>query len=236
VAKSSTSHPLYAVPRQTIADIVTIRLRHLILSGEIKDGSAMRQDALAEQMGTSRIPVREALSRLENEGLVVSFPHRGYVVTGLSRNDIEELFDLRGLIEPELMRHALPRITEHGIAEAQKILDEFDVALSNHDINRWGDLNHRFHMSLYAHSGRARTLEIVRGLLVNADRYTRLLLTVGDGIVKAREDHAGMLELCRKGHVNQAVALTKDHIQRASDELVRILDSKSPVPRVALNR
>src|SRR3546814_9117074 len=80
------------------------------LSGERPDGTPLRQDALAENMSTSRIPVREALSRLESEGLVASFPHRGYVVTGLSRAEIEELFDLRSLLEPELIRFAIPRL------------------------------------------------------------------------------------------------------------------------------
>src|SRR3546814_14350678 len=82
----------------------------MILSGELPDGTPLRQDALAENKSTSRIPVREALSRLESEGLVASFPHRGYVVTGLSRAEIEELFDLRSLLEPELIRFALPRL------------------------------------------------------------------------------------------------------------------------------
>lgn len=215
-----------AVTRLKIADAVADEIRQLILSGEIVDGAPLRQDALAEQMGTSRIPVREALSRLESEGLVASFPHRGYVVTGLSRNDIEELFDLRGMLEPDLICRAIPKMTADDLATAATILEEYDAALLTDDVDSWGDLNRRFHMALYAPSGRTKTLDIVRGLLVNADRYTRLVLTLGYGVEKAQEDHGGLLDLCRRGLVNQAVALTRDHIERTGADLLRMLDAR----------
>lgn len=214
------------VTRVKVADAVADEIRQLILSGEIADGSPLRQDALAEQMGTSRIPVREALSRLESEGLVASFPHRGYVVTGLSRSDIEELFDLRGMLEPELIRRAIPKMTRDDLAVAATILEEYNAALLTDDVDSWGDLNRRFHMALYAPSGRAKTLDIVRSLLVNADRYTRLVMTVGYGIGKAQEDHGGLLDLCQRGLVNQAVALTRDHIERTGTDLIEMLDAR----------
>lgn len=213
------------VPRILVADAVTDRLRGMILSGELPDGAPLRQDALAESMSTSRIPVREALSRLESEGLVASFPHRGYVVTGLSRAEIEELFDLRSLLEPELIRFAIPRLEAKDFEAVEAIQNEFSVALAAQDLNNWGELNRRFHIALYTPARRGRTLEIVRSLLVNADRYTRLTLTVTEGaITAAKEDHDSLLDLCRKGLVNQAVALTRDHIHRTGDELLRLLD------------
>jgi len=215
-----------AVPRVKVADAVTNEIRQLILTGRIADGSPLRQDALAEQMGTSRIPVREALSRLESEGLVASYPHRGYVVSGLSRNDIEELFDLRVMLEPDLIRHAIPKMTDEDLAAATSILEEYDVALLSGDIDSWGDFNRRFHMALYRPSGRVKTLDLVRGLLVNADRYTRFVLTIGVGIHKAQEDHGGLLDLCRRRLVNQAVALTRDHIERTGAEILEMLDTQ----------
>lgn len=226
VEKQSKRQP-NVVPRMKIADAVTNEIRQLILSGQIEDGSPLRQDALAHQMGTSRIPVREALSRLESEGLVASFPHRGYVVTGLSRSDIEELFDLRIMLEPDLIRHAIPKMTDKDFAAAAAILEEYDAALQTGDVDSWGDLNRQFHMALYGPSGRTKTLDIVRGLLANADRYTRLVLTIGYGIHKAQEDHSGLFDLCRRGLVNQAVALTRDHIERTGADLLKMLDDES---------
>jgi DNA-binding GntR family transcriptional regulator len=215
------------IRRVTVADSATDALRRRILSGELPDGTPVRQDALAEDFGTSRIPIREALSRLEAEGLVASYPHRGYLVTALSRDEIRELFELRALLEPELIRAAIPNMTEEDFAVAEGVLAEYASDLDNYDVHRWGELNTQYHLALYTPSGRKRTIEIVRSLLVNTDRYTRVVLTLESGIDDAKEDHGGLLEMCRKGAVNQAVALTRDHIQRAENSLLRMLDAQA---------
>jgi len=210
--------------RTTVADATTDQLRQLIISGALADGVPLRQDALAEELGVSRIPVREALARLEGEGLAASFPHRGYFVTALSREEILELFELRSLLEPELLRAAIPKMSADDLDQAQAVLFSYNVDIDNADVPSWGEHNTRFHMSLYAPSARRKTLEIVRGLLVNTDRYTRLVLTLGTGVDQAKEDHGGLLDLCRKRAVNQAVALLHDHIQRARADLLELLD------------
>lgn len=228
---SSMTQPLAARPsgkirRVTVADSATSELRRRILSGELADGAPVRQDALAEDFGTSRIPIREALSRLEAEGLVASYPHRGYVVTALSRDEIKELFELRAMLEPELIAAAIPRMTLSDFEQAEAILAQYASDLDNEDVHTWGELNTQYHLALYAPSGRRKTIEIVRGLLVNTDRYTRLVITLDKGVENAKEDHGGLLELCRKGALNQAVALTRDHIQRAEASLLNMLDGQ----------
>jgi len=213
--------------RVTVADATTDQLRRLIISGELTDGTPLRQEALAEELGVSRIPVREALSRLEGEGLAANFPHKGYVVTALSRDEISELFDLRSLIEPDLIALAIPRMTADDLERAKAALTSYNSDIDGGAVPRWGEHNTRFHMTLYAPSQRRKTLEIVRGLLVNTDRYTRLVLTLGTGVEQAKEDHGGLLEFCRKKSINQAAALTLDHIQRARADLLGLLDRKT---------
>ena len=213
-----------ASTRMTVADSATGTLRDMILSGTLADGSPLRQDALADQLGMSRIPIREALSRLEAEGLVASYPHRGFVVTALSRDEILELFELRRMLEPQLLAEAAPRMTDKDFAEAEAILAEYDADLNEANVHRWGELNTRYHMALYSPSGRTKTLEIVRGLLVNTDRYTRMVLTLGTGVAQSKDDHAQMLELLRRGSANQAAALARDHIDLARRDLLTLLD------------
>lgn len=213
------------LPKTTFADAATDQLRKLIISGDIPDGTPLRQDTLAEELGVSRIPIREALARLESEGLAASEPHKGYYVTALSKQEIQELFDLRLLLEPELIGLAIPNMREEDFRLAEEILSHYAIGLDNADIWSWGDLNTRYHMALYAPSGRKRTIEIVRSLLSNTDRYTRLVLTLDEGPEHAKEDHAGLLDLCRKGLVNQAMAATRDHILRASNNMLSILKS-----------
>jgi DNA-binding GntR family transcriptional regulator len=218
--------PFRKQARATVADVTTDQLRRLIISGELADGAPLRQDALAEELGVSRIPIREALSRLEGEGLAASSPHKGYVVTALSRDEISELFELRALLEPELIRAAIPKMTTADLEQAETVLASYNVDIDNADVPSWGEHNTRFHMALYSPSQRRKTIEIVRGLLVNTDRYTRLVLTLGTGVEQAKEDHGGLLELCRKKAVNQAAALAHDHIQRAHADLLELLDQQ----------
>jgi DNA-binding GntR family transcriptional regulator len=218
--------PFRKQARATVADVTTDQLRRLIISGELADGAPLRQDALAEELGVSRIPIREALSRLEGEGLAASSPHKGYVVTALSRDEISELFELRALLEPELIRAAIPKMTTADLEQAEAVLASYNVDIDNADVPSWGEHNTRFHMALYSPSQRRKTIEIVRGLLVNTDRYTRLVLTLGTGVEQAKEDHGGLLELCRKKAVNQAAALAHDHIQRAHADLLELLDQQ----------
>jgi DNA-binding GntR family transcriptional regulator len=212
--------------RMTVADATTEHLRRMIISGALGDGAPLRQDALAEELGVSRIPIREALSRLEGEGLAASFPHKGYVVTALSREEISELFELRSTLEPELLRVAIPQMTTADLDRAEAVLDSYNSDIDAAIVASWGEHNTRFHMALYSPSRRRKTLEIVRGLLVNTDRYTRLVLTLGTGVDQAKEDHGGLLALCRKKAVNQAVALTRDHIQRGHSDLLELLDRR----------
>jgi len=210
--------------RVTVADATTDQLRRLIISGELADGTPLRQEALAEELGVSRIPVREALARLEGEGLAANFPHRGYIVTALSRDEIAELFDLRALLEPELIALAIPKMTAQDLEQADAVLSSYNADIDSEAVPSWGEHNTRFHLALYSPSQRRKALEIVRGLLVNTDRYTRLVLTLGTGVEQAKEDHGGLLEFCRKKSVNQAAALTRDHIQRARADLLGLLD------------
>lgn len=227
MTQTLAERPSGKIRRITVADSATTEIRRRILSGEIPDGTPVRQDALAEDFGTSRIPIREALSRLEAEGLVASFPHRGYVVTALSREEIKELFELRAMLEPELIKAAIPNMTRQDFSAAEAILSQYTSDLDNNDVHSWGELNTQYHLALYNPSGRKKTIEIVRGLLVNTDRYTRLVITLDNGVANAKEDHGGLLDLCRKGAVNQAVALTRDHIQRAEAGLLAMLDAQS---------
>ena len=210
--------------KETVADAVTRELRQRIMTGEYADGAPLRQDALAEELDVSRNPIREALNRLESEGLVASKAYCGYVVTALSRDEICELFDLRGQLEPELIRHAIPNMNESNFEKAEAILANYAVGLDTADVRHWGELNVSYHMALYEPSGRRRSLEIVRGLLVNTDRYTRLVLTLDEGPDDAKDDHSGLLDYCRRRNISQAMALTSDHIQRARANLLAMLD------------
>src|SRR4029078_13747600 len=124
--------------RQTVASMTVEALRERILRGDYPEGEPLRQDALADELGVSRIPVREALRQLEAEGLVTFSPHRGAVVSTLSLEEIEELFELRADIEADLLRRAMPHVATEDVTRAKEILDAYETALRDGDIASWG--------------------------------------------------------------------------------------------------
>ncbi|MBL8582662.1 MAG: GntR family transcriptional regulator, partial [Rhizobiaceae bacterium] len=100
---------------QTAQEAVLYELRRRIVSGEFEPGSQILQDALAEELGVSRVPVREALRTLEGEGQVSYEPHRGYFVVELDLNELVEIYRLRDLLEPEATAKAFPNITKEDL-------------------------------------------------------------------------------------------------------------------------
>ena len=122
-----------AIPRQSLTSAVADKLRDQIIRGEIAEGTQLRQDAIATQYRISRIPVREALRQLDAEGLITIVPNRGAVVPALSPDDIEELFSIRALIEPEILKRSIPHLTEGDFSEAERVLRTYVSELRRDD-------------------------------------------------------------------------------------------------------
>jgi DNA-binding GntR family transcriptional regulator len=222
-AKPATRPAQKTLQHRTIAAAVAEDLRQRILNGDFKAGFPLRQDALAGEFGVSRIPVREALMQLEAEGLVKIHPHRGAIVSELSTEEVQELFALRALLEPRLLKASARHLTDADYAELNGILQEYSAELRANHIRRWGELNTAFHTLLYRHAGQPRTLAIVAGLLQECDRHTRLQLSLTDGMKRAETEHAELLRLCEAGQIAAACALLKSHIEDVGKSLQKHL-------------
>lgn len=204
---------------RTVAGAVAEDLRRRIINGDFASGFQLRQDALAAEFGVSRIPVREALMQLEAEGLVKIHPHRGAIVSELSTAEIEELFELRAILEPRLLKASAPRLNGDDYGRLHAILQEFSLALEAQHVSRWGELNTELHMVLYRHAGQPRSLSIVANLLQECDRHTRLQLSLAGKRERAEAEHAELIRLCAGGEVRAACALLKNHIENAGQSL-----------------
>ncbi|WP_456077514.1 GntR family transcriptional regulator [Devosia algicola] len=152
------------------SDIIHDALRAAIIRGEIEEGQTLRQDAIAKMFNVSRIPVREALKRLEAHGLVTSVRYKGVVVSRISVAEIEEIFEFRATIEPQLIAHSVPRMTRKSIDHAQALCDSF---AEEKDAGRWGDLNRQFHSSLYIDAGRPYYFAAAAAANDRVERYIR---------------------------------------------------------------
>src|SRR6266700_1962721 len=226
--------PESAIPRQSLTSAVADKLREEIIRGAIPEGAQLRQDAIAMQYHVSRIPVREALRQLDAEGLITIVPNRGAIVPALSPTDIEELFTIRALLEPEILKHSIPRLTEADFSEADAVLSKYEDELRQEEhVSSWGRLNWQFHSILYSRADRPHSMSIIRNVNNSGERYTRLQLYLTHGIARANEEHHKILELCRLRDVPAACKLLRQHIQYAGQSLKQVLQDRRDATLIA---
>jgi DNA-binding GntR family transcriptional regulator len=195
-------------------------LREAILRGILVAGQQLRQDEIARELGVSHIPVREALRQLEAEGLVRLRPYRGFEVSELSPEEVEELYEIRIPLECQALRLAMPHLTDADLRRAEEILDAIDA---EQDPSAWSQLNTEFHAVLYAPSRRQRLLNLIRTLRTNVDRYLRLYISVMQRKQYSQREHRKILEAVRRRDVAEAVEALEEHLGIACRMLVDYL-------------
>lgn len=208
---------------RTLSAAIVEQLRRDILDGTYAAGEQLRQDALAATFQVSRIPVREALFQLEAEGLVLIEPHKGAIVSSFSLEEINDVFDLRVLLEPRLLAQSAPQLTAADMAEVSQLDAQFTSAINAQDVAQWGQLNARYHLALYRHAGQPRTLAIVTALLQTSDRFTRLQMNRAPALSRAESEHRKLLRLCQEGKVAQACEYLVAHIEKVRADLLLLL-------------
>lgn len=186
------------IPRQSLSAAVVERLREKIVSGELREGQQLRQDAIAADFQISRIPVREALSHLAAEGLIKIVANRGAVVSALSPEEIGELFETRAVLECYMLRQAIPNLKEADFQRAEDVLRQFEESLEDEsEAKSWGRWNWLFHSALYAPANHPVMLGFVKTINQNCDRYTRLHLVFTRNQHMAGPAHRKLLDACR---------------------------------------
>lgn len=212
------------ITHRTLSALIVDQLRQSILAGVHVAGAQLRQDALAETYNVSRIPVREALFQLEAEGLVRISPHKGAVVSELSREEINDVFDLRAILEPRLLAHSLPLLDPSDLDHLEGIQTRFRNSIATRNIREWGEINAEFHLALYSRAPQPRTLAIVASLLQTSDRYTRLQLSSTAAMDTAEKEHAEMIALCRARKCEEARGFLAQHIETVRYGLLSVID------------
>ena len=201
-------------------DFVISVLRTAILTSVFAPGATLRQADLAEQLGVSHIPVREAIRSLASQGLVTLYPHRGAVVSRLSPEEAEEIFAIRLFLESGALKTAIPNMTPRAIFEAEHVLDATDME-KNPTV--WSDLNWRFHSLLYAPSGFPRLVSMIGEMHANVYRYLRLYIGDLNYQPDSQREHRELLDACRERATERALAILETHITNAKDHLVAYL-------------
>lgn len=204
----------------TRVDFVARHLRSSILNGRLKPGEWVRQEAVAEALGTSRIPVREALRQLENEGLVSLVPFSGARVAKVDVGEYEEIYLMREWLEPLAIRESLPFLTDDLLAELRTQVVRIEEAEFIWDIL---DHDRRFHLLSYSAARRPRLLRMIEGFWNSTQQYRRAFyqtIAGADGRIPAGSlpmthlDHRLLVDALERRDSDSAESVIRAHIRR----------------------
>jgi DNA-binding GntR family transcriptional regulator len=195
---------------QSAAEVVAEALRSDITYGKIAPGAALRQEELAVRFAVSRIPVREALRELERDGLVRVFPNRGAFVVRLSEEEIQEITDLRMLLEGDLVRQAVRRC---GPAELSDIKEAERTARRLAATSEWIDADRAFHRALYSPAAKPRQLAMVMSLRRELERYQSIYRRLPDQRKAWLSDHRTIVDAYCARDSKKAYEAVSQHVR-----------------------
>jgi DNA-binding GntR family transcriptional regulator len=207
----------------TAQEAVLAEVRRAIVTGELKPGEQVLQDALAERFGVSRVPLREALKILEGEGQVVYQPHRGYFVAELDVADLREVYRIRDLLESEAVRVAVPSVTAGDIERLVDAAADVDAASATGDLVAMTEANRRFHFTIIEAAGMPRLARLVRILWDATDAYRALYYSEEAHRDHVHEEHHAVVDAIRRGDTEAAVQLLRTHRERAVEAVAAVL-------------
>lgn len=210
--------------RKSLGEHVFESLKHSIVRGKISSGEWLVESHIAETLGISRTPVREAIHKLEREGLIERQPRGGFVVQGLNRDDIEETFGIRSVLEGYAARLAAAKHQAQDLRELENKIEEFQIALDNKKMNLLPTINTEFHDLLYNLSKSPKLINIINGLRDQIYRYREMILKEKQFASTSNQDHKKMLRYIRKRDAEGAERVVREHILRGQEVVLKEYD------------
>jgi DNA-binding GntR family transcriptional regulator len=207
----------------TAAQHAVESLRHTFIAGELKPGERVRQEEIAERLGVSLAPVREALAVLEQEGQLTYRPRRGYFVTELDLDDLHEIYDLRRLVEGRAARGALPQLDVDAHERIAVAAQDCEAAVGRGDVTAELEANRRFHFAVLEAPDQVHTMRVVRLLWDSTETYRALYYNDPADRVDSLEAHARIIDAVEAGDADHLVAELDAHREAALDRLTAFL-------------
>lgn len=204
----------------SLEEMVYSRLEEEILTGELACGTALGEIALAKRLGVSRTPIRGALHRLAEEGLVEISPNRGATVIGINVDDLIDIYKIRERLEGLASSLAAKRITPEEISRLTEAVDLADFYISRNDTEHIKELDTVFHSIIYRASGSRFLARTLSELHRKIKSYRKRSLAVPGRLGKSESEHREILEAIKAGDADMADKLTSRHVQRALDNML----------------
>jgi DNA-binding GntR family transcriptional regulator len=205
-----------ALSRGEAVELVTVELRRAILDGQLRPGQRIGQASVAERYGVSRLPVREALRALENEGLVTLVPNAGARVTRLDAAELDEVYWLRERLEPPLLAESVPQLGDEDRERLRECIDELDRLAAVGDLRCWEEVDRRFHLLSLSRAPLGQVHRIVRTLWNLATPYRLAFIQIAPREVLeiGQMDHRLILDAAERQDQFEAERIQAIHIRR----------------------
>ncbi|HBA53055.1 GntR family transcriptional regulator [Syntrophorhabdus aromaticivorans] len=218
-----------------IKDSVTIRkkvyhyIREKILKGEISPKERLIETRLAQEIGTSRTPVREALHSLELEKLIKSIPRVGYIVESMDQEDLEQICEIRSVIETLGARWAIQKARKRLAKDLARSVARQEQALAVNDSGGYVELDAQFHEIIARLSGSDRLLELVQTLRRHMLRYRMHVVYAMDTALRSIEGHKEILRAVQEGDSDTVVEALQQHLRQAKEDILQYVLGDNPI-------
>ena len=199
-------------------------IKELILTLKVAPGTQLQIEMLAEQMGVSRTPVREALLRLEQDGLTQVVPRVGVFVTGISKRDLEELYELRELLESRATEEAAQRLSDDDLDHIDRLLEESKAAVKQGEVEKFLETEIAFHQILTQSAQNRRLISIMDSLGDLSYRWRIISLKSQENVRLTLIEHQAIAQALRQRDGQKAGKLMGDHIRSASERMIEEID------------
>lgn len=209
-----------------LREVVSEALRESIVSGTLKPGERLMEIQLAEELGVSRTPVREAIRRLELEGFLVMVPRRGTYVSDLTIKDINEVFEIRTALDVLAAGLAAERITEEELEQMERLLVQIGEHIDRREADQIVQADGEFHDILYRASRNDRLVGIINNLREQFTRFRTISMAYPGRIKNTLEEHRRLVEAIAQRNPDMAQQAAREHMENAEQTLLNDLNER----------
>jgi DNA-binding GntR family transcriptional regulator len=209
-----------------LREVVAETLREAIVNGTLNPGERLMEIQLAEELGVSRTPVREAIRKLELEGFVIMIPRRGTYVADLSIKDINEVFEIRTALDVLAAGLAVERITEDELEQLERLLVEIGKLIEGDDIDKIVEVDSQFHDVLYKASRNDRLVGIINNLREQITRFRSISIQYPGRMKVSIEEHRQLVEAIADRNTELAQQIAREHMENSEQTLLQELNER----------
>ena len=203
-----------------LRDVVFERLRKAIVEGSLKPGQRLMEVQLAEQLGVSRTPVREAIRKLELEGLVIMLPRKGAYVADMSIKDVIDLLEVRAALEGLAASLAAERMMPENVEKLKNISDELKKNVENSNLSETLKKDVEFHQCIFEASGNNKLVQMINSLWEQVYRFREGYMSDYNAALEIIKEHEKLIGAIENGESEKASKYAREHIEKAEQYMI----------------